>query len=1469
MDRDEEGVAVRRWMKLGFVLIILGFLVGFSQIQDMKDGVASGHYNRALEHLHVAYVFILAGTAITCFFGFGGMFKRMIFSLLPKSHTSVPLDEPSDTVPPKPLSDFSASIRDGWDSIPVELKLAFFVLFDAAYGLRYQSGILSLLIYGDPLWMFQFFEFILSSMYVLYWMLNNLKGWIRTVAIISSPFIILLIFAFCLEQLFVGQETTVSPTFRLTSVLFTGFYWAAAYLAIAVGLTLTYKVQRFGNFAQAETMLFGAYVGFTIMWSPFFYTLVGGVKVLNIDVKKDEVLTWDLLFWACVTGFVLTGLLGVLIDRLIYSRFRKRHALPQAMMIASLGVAMILRGILYIRYGADQYLFVPDVDWRLTTSRTEFSGESVPSLFGIKLWPSWMNQTMRFRFGERTAEKSHGDMDQTACIETGKPDNFSSSWDSDSGICNVMEYLPFREMADASYFLQHTKAALIIGVFAAVILLILMLNMTRLGRQMRAVADNPDLAASSGINVERVHMTSAFLAAGISGFGGVLFGMYVRVNPNVGLTILLPAFSVIILGTLGSIRGALIASVIIGMVRAISAPVLISAGSKLDRPSYAAFEEAMPYLFLIGVLMLMPKGLGYALENWQIERARKNQGSVFSLQNTGLLILLIICLLKFSLFGFILWGILIFWFYLLRHIKVGYSDTIPSLPELPYVGDQFRRFSSLQKLSIFVAAAFQIVLVSILDDRISGVGTAYYLVDFIFVILSVFGLILLYSSIASYISDYSKIFGPSTGLSSEQKKQLLVLGLAGSVFVYLVDYLVAGSGTIYLIIDVIFLLLEVSGLVLVVIMLFLSRPELTGLFNDLGTKLKALTEVQKWASILGGVAFTAFVYFLDTITSGSGIIYYVIDLLYLVFLLLGIFAVANTIAKSKAEISHRLNLFFILIAGLLLYFEDTIEPGLVRDTESKMYVKELAYLFLVLSFKDLTRLIFGAFSSLTELISQNESFRNLKEQALTTLRPFPLLFGIILFLYVPFDQIKMLGLFFILYSINPLTDFVSKIAENLQRNFWGGILPASKAQYGRSSERGSWITFAFFLVLLMYLSWWLPSVTNFTKSMQISRIIVLVCAFSILAISLNLHTGITGMTNFGVIFFAGIGAITLGILTVPEDRPGGHGWSPFFGLIAAVLVSGVAGWLLAYPTARLRMDYFAIVTISLGEILRISMRAEPLLRAGTGTTAIGIQLYKLPLHDWWESTMDKSVGEWFNLTGTGAEVQDAPYTVLLAAIALISLFLIWTLVDMMLSSPWGRILRAIREDEEVTMHHGHDVFRHKATSLAIGAAIAGFGGALWAWLNMSILDDFINPVKSTFLIWAAFIVGGRANNRGMIIGAFIIVLTEFVFNLMVVARGDIDSIFHEGVAGIDEFFAWLILDVLGTVSSDLSIIEPFGSLEPERLEMQLVYLKLVMIGLVIVVSLLLSERGLLPEVPKRPDDPRPNPEQPSFERRTE
>ena len=226
--------------------------------------------------------------------------------------------------------------------------------------------------------------------------------------------------------------------------------------------------------------------------------------------------------------------------------------------------------------------------------------------------------------------------------------------------------------------------------------------------------------------------------------------------------------------------------------------------------------------------------------------------------------------------------------------------------------------------------------------------------------------------------------------------------------------------------------------------------------------------------------------------------------------------------------------------------------------------------------------------------------------------------------------------------------------------------------------------------------------------------------------------------------------------------------------------------------------------------------------------------------------MDDHVGKWLGLE------EAAPYTVLLAAIALISFISIWVMIEMMQSSPWGRLLRAIREDEEVTMHHGHNVFQNKAMSLALGGAIAGFGGGLWAWLNASVLDDFINPVKSTFLIWAAFIVGGRANNRGMVIGAFMIALTEPLFNLLSAARGDTQSNFHDYVADIDGAFEWVIIDVFGFMYSDLSITEVFGTGD---IIVNLVYFKLMLIGLVILTSLMVSERGLLPEVPKRPENP--------------
>jgi len=1314
-------------------------------------------------------------------------------------------------------TDVSKYIREGWDSISIGVKIAFLAFMDASLGLRYQSGILSLLFHGDFLWIIQFFEYVFSSFFLLYSALNSLKGRVRKLFLLLTPIFILIIFAFCLDQLFIGQGKTASTSFNLSSTLFSGLYWGAAYLSIAVGLTLIYKVQNFGNFAQAEMMLVGAYVGFTMMWSPFFYTIVEGEKVLNIDVKKDEVLTWDLLFWACVSGFIIAGLLGVLIDRLVYQQFRKRKALPQAMMIASLGMAMIMRGLLYLRYGAEQFLFVPDIDWRLSTSRTEFSNDvETQPLFGY--WPDWMNQTFRFRFGEKTAVEAKNDMDQTACTEESKLDGFSSTWgdsedyvdangngqhdraeyifidngqeipdqgqyvdangngqydgaesftDSngngewDDGTCYVTEYLSFFESADSSYYLQYTKSALIIGVFVAVILLILMLNWTRLGRQMRAVADNPDLAASSGINVERIHAITAFLAAGMSGFGGVLFGMYVRVNPEVGLSILLPAFSVIVLGTLGSVRGAMIAAVIVGLVRSISEPILIGSGGVLDRPSYAAFGEAMPYMFLIAVLMVMPKGLGHSLNEWQVERAKnKKEWSEYIPENK------------------------------LPEYFTGFLNIL-YFPIPGFVSERIQKIDVPVKGTLAILGIIQIFVVSILDIYTSGQGTAYYLIDFIYLLLQIVSLFMIYFSLAHYQTEMKlyliDLYFQITDSPYDTKRNLFGSGFLLLILLYSVDYLVAGVGTFYLALDYIFLIGQIFGLLMILFSTFF-------LFDEIKSFVSSL-EPKKW---LG-------------------------------------------------ELTYRVNLLFIGIACLLLKYESTIEPSSVRETESTFYVTEIAYVFIVLSLNDLTRLFFKAINPAQQVVE--DSFRIVSQH----INIQALVFGLLL---IMFDS-WFLGILLILYSFNEVvkrvseqySQLVSTISEKAPQA--SGLWP----KYGRTSESGSWFTFLCFLIVLIYIVDWLPSVTAFTKTMQISRIIVLVCIFSILAFSLNLHTGFTGMTNFGVIFFAGLGAITTALLTVPLDRSGGHGWAPISGIfsddfgsaiLAAVFVSGLAGWLLAYPTARLRMDYFAIVTISIGEIVRISMRAEPLLRAGTGTTAIGIQMYNLPLEHWWVSSMDDHVGKWFGLE------EAAPYTVLLAAIALISFILIWIMIEMMQSSPWGRILRAIREDEEVTMHHGHNVFQSKAMSLALGGAIAGFGGGLWAWLNASVLDDFINPVKSTFLIWAAFIVGGRANNRGMVIGAFMIALTEPLFNLLSAARGDTESNFHDYIVDIDGAFEWFVVDVFGFMYSDLSITEVFGT---GSIVVNLVYLKLILIGFVILISLMISDRGLLPEVPKRPENP--------------
>ena len=514
-------------------------------------------------------------------------------------------------------------------------------------GLTYDKGFLNLIdiilldkLPTDLIWLMQILESITAGFIVIKMFFDDIpKSNLRTVLIFLSPIFLVMVVFVTLEALLQGLETRATITLDLISISTGTLTWASTYLAIAIGLTLTYKVQRYGNFAQSEFFMIGMYLAMILVWSDYFVPMY--------DAPRDGVLTWSVLCWTLLGAFILTGIAGIIIDRLVYRGFREENASPQVMMIASLGVALILRALTYLRFGSSRNMFEPDSDWRMPTMR-------------------WELPTTKFRFnlGERnlTPAEPFWDSNGNGIYDTGNnglQESFidldgDNRWDAaqsynhynceQTGVDEVTgepilsrivseDSRPFFELYDtnidcitqATTNYAYYKGIVPVVIFTSVAILLILLTKTRLGRKMRAVADNPELAASSGINVEQIQLTSAFLSAGISGLGGAIFAITLRYNPETAFTLLLPSFAVIVLGTIGSIPGAIVASLIVGFVRALSSPILIGIGSPLGRSNYTAMDGVMPYIFLVAVLMIMPEGIGDAYEKWKVDRLRSKR----------------------------------------------------------------------------------------------------------------------------------------------------------------------------------------------------------------------------------------------------------------------------------------------------------------------------------------------------------------------------------------------------------------------------------------------------------------------------------------------------------------------------------------------------------------------------------------------------------------------------------------------------------------------------------------------------------------------------------------------------------------------------------------------------------------------------------------------------------------------------
>ena len=253
--------------------------------------------------------------------------------------------------------------------------------------------------------------------------------------------------------------------------------------------------------------------------------------------------------------------------------------------------------------------------------------------------------------------------------------------------------------------------------------------------------------------------------------------------------------------------------------------------------------------------------------------------------------------------------------------------------------------------------------------------------------------------------------------------------------------------------------------------------------------------------------------------------------------------------------------------------------------------------------------------------------------------------------------------------------------------------------------------------------------------------------YAMAALALNLQWGFTGLMNFGLGAFYMLGGYTSAILTCPAttEHVGGFGLPVFAGFIGAALVPGLVAFLIGFPALKLRGGTFAIALLAIHETLLLVVRNESWLTNGVW----GIRNIPRPFFD---IVNPKHYG----------------YVYLIIAVGL--LLLIYLAISMAVRSPWGRVLRGIGEDEELTSMSGKNCWHYKMQSFVFGSMVMGLAGATYVNYTGFVSPQVFNPMMATFIVWLMVMVGGTGNNKGVIAGAFLVwaiwvgsdFLTDFV-----------------------------------------------------------------------------------------------------------
>ena len=326
--------------------------------------------------------------------------------------------------------------------------------------------------------------------------------------------------------------------------------------------------------------------------------------------------------------------------------------------------------------------------------------------------------------------------------------------------------------------------------------------------------------------------------------------------------------------------------------------------------------------------------------------------------------------------------------------------------------------------------------------------------------------------------------------------------------------------------------------------------------------------------------------------------------------------------------------------------------------------------------------------------------------------------------------------------------------------------------------------------------------------------------YGIIALSFNIEYGFTGIPNFGKVLFVALGAYAAGVLAaslvinaaapllhvkinatgMPMYCSGdasyvlgeaGSVLSPWFlagvfllAVLAAAAAGAASSVVASFPALRLREDFLAITLLAAGEIVRLVT---------------------------WTSTWPVCGFNGINgIPGPFAWSNSSDLLYMLVALGFLALAYLYT--DYATNSPWGRALKAVRDDEVAAEVYGYDIAKIRMQALLVGSALAGIAGALLVFYSGNVNAGSYKP-DLTFMVIAAVILGGSANNLGALVGAAVITSLDIFMNP--------------------------------------SAFQALGLSLPSNVGNALVYLKYVILGIVILAVLAYRPQGLLPEGPLR------------------